>query len=215
MLETNAKKNTIKNIVFDFGDIFIDLDKLASMRLIHEEFPEFTLNQDIINTNNEYEKGIISTTNFIESYKKSLPNISDERLKDIWNAIILKIPTHRLAFIEELSQKGNYELFLLSNTNELHIEQVIKNNGLKSYHRFKNCFNKFYLSHEIKFRKPNRDIFEFVLNDNNIIPGETLFIDDTLEHINTAKQMGFHTWNLIPGKEDITELFSKDYPFKD
>ena len=70
MLETNAKKNTIKNIVFDFGDIFIDLDKLASMRLIHEEFPEFTLNQDIINTNNEYEKGIISTTNFIESYKK-------------------------------------------------------------------------------------------------------------------------------------------------
>lgn len=213
MKKNKEKQNTIKNIVFDFGDIFVDLDKPASMRLILEKQPNFTLTEEIVKINNDYEKGLITTEAFTNSYQKLIPNIDGNTLQEIWNAIILKIPPHRLDFIEDLSSKKEYRLLLLSNTNELHIQQVIKNNSLKNYNRFKKCFDKFYLSHEINLRKPNSNIFEFVLNDNNIIAKETLFIDDTLEHIETAKQLGFHTWNLIPGKEDITELFKKEFPF--
>ncbi|MCX2681352.1 HAD family phosphatase [Galbibacter sp. EGI 63066] len=200
----------IENIIFDFGDVFINLDKEASMRMVLDRYPDFKMTDKIDALNMEYEQGQISTEAFVEAYKKFLPKESDEELKTIWNAIIQDFPEYRLEFIEKLSKEGKYKLFLLSNTNELHIEQVIKNISEERFERFKKCFDKFYLSHEIKLRKPNSSIFEFVLDDNNITARETIFIDDTLEHIQTAKNMGFHTWNLIPGKDDVIHLFNKN-----
>jgi len=100
-------------------------------------------------------------------------------------------------------------LFLLSNTNQLHISWIQHNWGLNRYLEFKNCFNKFYLSHEINLRKPSIEIYEFILNENNLIARETLFIDDLKENTEAANALGIHTWNLIPGQEDVTQLFSK------
>ncbi|MEL4308769.1 HAD-IA family hydrolase [Joostella sp. CR20] len=203
----------IKNIVFDFGDIFIDLDKEAPLKLMLQTYPNFTLTKEISKLNDAYEKGEISTPDFVASYKDFLSEENSETLIHIWNSIILTMPTHRLTFIENLHKQNKYRLFLLSNTNELHIEQVINNIGFETYTQFKNCFEKFYLSHEIHFRKPTANIFDFVLRDNAILAEETLFIDDTKEHIDTAKSLGFYTWNLIPGKEDVTSLFEKDFTF--
>jgi HAD superfamily hydrolase (TIGR01509 family) len=73
---------------------------------------------------------------------------------------------------------------------------------------FKNCFDVFYLSQEIHLRKPNADIFEFVLNENSLTPNECLFIDDTKDNTDTAKKLGFHVWNIDETTEDIINLFN-------
>ena len=97
-------------------------------------------------------------------------------------------------------------MFLLSNTNALHIEYVQKYMGRERFKRFHKLFDGFYLSHEIGMRKPEQVIFEFVLDRNQLKAEETLFIDDTLEHIKSASQMGIRTWHLQVGSESILEL---------
>ncbi|RZW40293.1 MAG: hypothetical protein EX263_13355 [Flavobacteriaceae bacterium] len=122
-----------------------------------------------------------------------------------WNFIIKDFPSYRLDFLKKLSAQHNFNLLLLSNTNELHIEYVKET--VPFYDDFKTQFDQFYLSHEIHFRKPDTDIFEFLLSDNNLSAQECLFIDDTEENIITAKTLGFHTWHLDPVNEDVVTLF--------
>lgn len=204
---------SIKNIIFDFGDIFIDLDKPASMAAILEIAPEFTLDAETTAINMAYEKGELTTDEFVAHYKTLLPAVPENQLKAIWNAIILEMPEYRVDFLEELRNKGQYRLFLLSNTNSLHMEKVLENCGDALFNRFRGLFDQFYLSHEIGLRKPDREIYEFVLTQNDLHPEESLFIDDLEENTRGAEVLGIHTWNLQPGKEDITELFTKNLPF--
>ena len=105
-----------------------------------------------------------------------------------------------------MAKENSYRLFLLSNTNALHIPHVMKIMGNESFERFKNSFEQFYLSHEIQLRKPNHEIFQFVLEQNRLDPQDTLFIDDTKENTDAAKELGINTWNLIVGKEDVVNL---------
>ena len=135
--------------------------------------------------------------------------IPNESLIYAWNAILLDFPKHRLTFLKNLVASKKYRLFLLSNTNELHISWIQKNWGMDLYNDFKNCFEQFYLSHEINFRKPNTDIYNFVLKENSLKATETLFVDDLKENTESAKTLGLHVWNLIPGKEDVIDLLKK------
>ena len=200
--------STIKTIIFDFGDVFINLDKPAIKReLISLGMPE-AISLDMYHIASEYEKGLISTDELIDYFNNKFPNVSTQDFIKAWNSIILDFPEHRLQFIENLASKNTYNLILLSNTNDLHIEQVIENMSLPRYERFKNCFNKFYLSQEIHLSKPSPSIYEFVLSENNLQPNECLFIDDLKENTEAASKLGIHTWNLIPEKDDIIYLFS-------
>ena len=193
----------IKNIIFDFGDIFINLDKQAPIKAFTEL--GLTFRPEIENINNKYEVGAISSQEFVASYKEWLPNCSEQQIIDAWNSILLDFPEFRLNFLKELASNTNYKLFLLSNTNDLHIDWI--KSHVSFYEDFKNQFDVFYLSQEIGYRKPNNDIYEFVLHENNIAAHETLFIDDTTPNTITANQLGIHTWNLQPGKEDVIDLF--------
>ncbi|NQX84461.1 MAG: HAD family phosphatase [Flavobacteriaceae bacterium] len=196
----------IKTIIFDFGDVFINLDKLAIEREIRAlGVPEITLN--MLNKALEYEKGLINSKAFVTYFTDKFPNIEAERFIKAWNAIILDFPEYRLKFIEKLAKANKYKLILLSNTNTFHIEQVIENMTLKRYNRFKACFDLFYLSHEIHLSKPDTKIYEFVLDENNLIAKECLFIDDTKENTDAAAALGINVWNLRPGKDDIINLF--------
>ena len=152
--------------------------------------------------------GLLSTTSFIDFFETKF-QVPSEKLITAWNAILLDFPTHRLKFIQELAKNANYNLFLLSNTNELHISWIQENWGIHLYNTFKNCFGYFYLSHEMKMRKPNAIIFEYILKEHSLVPLETLFIDDTKENTDAAKLLGIQTWNLIPGQDDIIHLFNQ------
>lgn len=195
----------IKNIIFDFGDIFIDLDKMAPFReMARFGFTSLTPEFDSLAKN--YEMGLVTTPEFLNALQYTFPSATKEQLKKAWNSIILNFPEYRLQFIEELRKQDKYRLFLLSNTNALHIAQVQKTMGINDYNRFKGCFEKFYLSHEIKMRKPDAPIYEFVLKENKLQPKQTFFVDDTKENTLSAASLGIKTWNLNVGVEDIIQL---------
>lgn len=196
----------IKNIIFDFGDIFINLDKKATFNEL-EKLGITEISDEMMAVAHQYERGLISTDEFIEFFNKKF-KVAKEDLVFAWNSILLDFPLRRLTFLKELAKSKKYRLFLLSNTNNLHISSVKNSLGTEFYNEFKNCFEQFYLSHEIHFKKPDVAIYEFVLNENNLIAEETLFVDDLKENTDSANTLGIKTWNLIPGQEDITELFT-------
>ncbi len=196
----------IKNLIFDFGDIFINLDKTGAMNNALALFKCSELSTEMIETNMAYEKGLISTNDFINFYSTAYPNLSKQQIIDAWNYILLDFPIHRLEFLEDICTK--YRCFLLSNTNELHINWIKEQWKTPLYNRFKKCFEQFYLSHEIHMRKPDAEIYTFVLTANNLNPEDTIFIDDLSENTKAAQKLGIHTWNLIPESQDVTNLTS-------
>lgn len=195
----------IKTIIFDFGDIFINLDKPATLREM-EKYNVKNISETILNCNLDYEKGMITSADFLKTYASEYGHIEEKELINSWNAILVDFPEYRLDFLKKLSAEKKYKLILLSNTNEIHIQWVQEN--VFFFSEFKDCFDAFYLSHEINFRKPDAAIYEFVLKKHDLNPEECLFIDDTKENTDAAAAMGIHTWNLDPEKEDVVDLFT-------
>ena len=125
-------------------------------------------------------------------------------MKDAWNSMLLDLPESRLDLLRSLN--SNYKLFLLSNTNAIHINSISNTLGEKQWKSFCNLFDKMYLSHEIGVRKPNIEAFQFILKQQKLNPNEVLFIDDSPQHIEGAKKLGIICYHLKDG-EDITTLF--------
>jgi len=197
---------TIKTIIFDFGDVFINLDKQGAMQNAHELFEVDELPEELVAINTLYEQGLISTEEFLDFYTENFPKLSKSEIIDAWNIILKDFPKERLDFIKPLSEEKQYKLILLSNTNDLHIKWIIEN--VPFFNEFKSYFNAFHLSHEINLRKPNADIYEFVLKENHLKPEECLFIDDTKANTDAASKLGIHVWNIDETKQDIIHLFT-------
>ena len=198
----------IKNIILDFGDVLINLDKPATAKaMVQHGFTEVTPNLESLFQN--YEKGLIASSDFLHEVSTHFPKASREDLTQAWNSILLDFPEERLQFIEDLAKENQFKIILLSNTNDLHIECVKEQMGKNRFNRFRNAFDKFYLSYEIGMRKPDSEIFDFVLQENNLVADETFFVDDVKENTDSAVQLGIKVWNLQVGKEDITQLKSK------
>jgi len=195
----------IKTIIFDFGDVFINLDKPATYRELQKldvkELPE-----EILHINKQYEMGLITSDSFINSYINNFSALTPKGIVDAWNSILVDFPKYRYLFIKKLSEEKNFKLILLSNTNEIHTDWIKEK--VPFFEEFKSCFDAFYLSHEINLRKPNSDIFEFVLNKHQLKAEECLFIDDVSENTKTAANLGIHVWNLEPTREDVIDLFT-------
>ena len=197
----------IRNLIFDFGNVFVDLDQEATVRTLMDygvqEIPASLYEAALT-----YEKGGISTAAFVETAQKLLPGLSEEELVTAWNAILLDIPEHRLEFLRALSAATSHKLILLSNSNTLHIEFLTKRWGKERMEQFLANFDSVYFSHEMGMRKPDLEIFEFILSKEHLDPEETFFVDDTKENTDSAARLGLHTWHLKAGQEDIIELHS-------
>lgn len=193
----------IDTIIFDFGDIFINLDKPK----VEEELRKIGLtewNDALKELNHKYEIGHIVENEFLTGFQKQIPTVEVEIIKKAWNSILADFPEYRLEFLETLTTK--YRLFLLSNTDYTHIEEVKRKVGSKFHNRFINCFEKVYYSFEMGMRKPDKYIYKFVVEKHQLDPEKTLFVDDKKENTEAAKNTGLLVWNLQVGKEDVTEL---------
>ncbi|SNR35261.1 HAD family phosphatase [Flavobacterium sp. ov086] len=196
----------IDTIIFDFGDIFINLDKQATMSGL-QKLGMTEWNSEFDRLNLLFETGDISHADFLAGFQKELPNASIEEILEAWNAILADFPLYRLEFLQLLSQK--YRLFLLSNTDSIHIETFENKSGISFYSDFYQCFEKVYFSFEIGMRKPNADVFQYVINKHELSPKRTLFVDDKKENTDAAAALGLHVWNLQVGQEDVVDLFDK------
>ncbi|GEL09535.1 putative hydrolase of the HAD superfamily [Flavobacterium glycines] len=196
----------INTIIFDFGDIFINLDKKATIDgLKNLGLKEW--NADLDQLNIQFEKGNISKDEFLAGFQKQMPNTSIEDILEAWNAILLDFPLHRLEFLQMLSKK--YRLFLLSNTDSIHIDTFEQRVGPSFYSDFYQCFEKVYFSFEMGMRKPDAEIYLSLLNKHELQAKRTLFVDDKKENTDAAAALGIHVWNLQVGKEDVIDLFEK------
>lgn len=198
----------IDTILFDFGDIFINLDKQAPIT----KFKKLGLkewNSELDDLNIQFEIGKISPEEFIAGFQKQMPNASVEAILEAWNSVLLDFPLYRLEFLQLLSQK--YRLFLVSNTDSIHIETFEKKVGASFYTDFYRCFEKVYFSFEMGMRKPNPDIYSQLIKIHELSPKRTLFVDDRTDNTDAAKKLGIHIWNLQVGKEDVVDLFDKNF----
>jgi putative hydrolase of the HAD superfamily len=198
----------IKNIIFDFGDVFINLDKQATIRELYQ-LGVREISDEMIEVYKMYEVGKLSTEEFVTRFTDLFPEISDVDFINAWNAILKDFPLYRFDFLKSLAASKKYRLFLLSNTNDLHISWIQNDWGKELFNEFGSCFEQFYLSHEMHLRKPNADIYEFVLSQNDLKPEETFFIDDTKENTDTAENLGIKVWNINPETEDVVDLLAK------
>ncbi|MES2800291.1 MAG: HAD family phosphatase [Bacteroidota bacterium] len=197
-------------IIFDLGVVIINLSyqltQEAFLALGLENFDEIYSQLAQQSLFDNYETGKIGSQHFINELLRVAPKtISANKIVAAWNAMILNVPVEKIQLLDQLRTKKR--VFLLSNTNDLHMEKVRREWSLVSPAPMSYFFEKIYLSHEIGMRKPNAEIFEFVCSQEGLNPIKTLFIDDTLQHIEGAKSIGLNTVHL-KNSEDLYQLFS-------
>jgi FMN phosphatase YigB (HAD superfamily) len=203
----------IKNIIFDYGNVVFTLDftrsKQAWNDLGIDDADSFYSHKVQDKIFIDFESGDVSAEEFRAYIRKILakPGLTDQQIDDTWNSLLVGVPdgNHELL----LNLKSKYRTFLLSNINPIHYDYIM--NYLKTDFGFEgngHLFEKVYYSHLVGKRKPNAGIFEQVLNENHLDPAETLFIDDSPQNIEGAKQLGLNTY-LMTAPDNIQVLFAR------
>ena len=194
-----------KNIIFDLGGVVLNLDIPRTIKAFENlgvtDFGESYNQLAQTPLFDQFDKGLIDEEAFFAGLKTEFAlSQPTEELVQAWNAMLLDFPGYRLQQL--LAYKQHYRTFLLSNTNETHIKVFEKT--LADAHGAENLadfFHQVYYSCRINRRKPDTEIFEFVLAENGLTAEETIFIDDTIIHVQAAKKVGIHALHLAKGAE--------------
>lgn len=201
------KKTTeAKNLVFDFGGVIYQIDHqkqieafqalgLTDFELYYSHAMQKPLFAD-------FEKGLISEDDFRKEIKGFLKmNLSDNQVDDLWNSILVDYMPESVDLLVRLKER--YRLFLLSNTNSIHYRVYINQFNKKYGYDFNTLFQKTYWSFLTGLRKPEAEIFHFVMKNNSMKREETLFIDDSLQNVDASKKAGMPSLWLKPGRRLI------------
>ena len=199
----------IRNIVFDLGGVLVDLDfkaainglQKAGFANVKEQLQAF----DREGIFQKFELGEMSADEFRSAIREnSTVSLTDEEVDGLWNAMLLEVPREKLELILHL--RGKYMVYLLSNTNSIHWDYVCKNAFNYRGFRVNDYFEETFLSYEMHLAKPNKAIFEKVLHDANLLPEETLFIDDSEANCKAAQEVGIHAHHYHVG-DDLSKIF--------
>ncbi len=202
----------IKNIIFDFGGVLCNIDPGRTEKAFGElGIRAYDTARAISATNGVFEQletGAITPGEFRNRLRPFFPApVSDETFDRAWNALLLDFPEPRLRLLENI--RNHYRIFLLSNSNEIHYRKYAADfSALYDYPDFGTLFEKAWFSFRIGLKKPDPAVFRYVLQDKNLIPEQTLFIDDTCIHTEAARQTGIHAYHLkINDGESVLSLF--------
>ena len=199
----------IKNIVFNLGGVLVDLDfrsainglQEAGFANVKEQLQAF----DRGGIFQKFELGEVNADEFRTAIREnSTVTLTDEEVDTLWNLMLLEIPREKLELILEL--RGKYMVYLLSNTNPIHWDYVCKNAFNYRGFRVNDYFEETFLSFEMHLAKPDKAIFEKVLEEANLLPEETLFIDDSEANCQAAEELGIHTHHYHIG-DDLSKIF--------
>lgn len=201
----------VKNLIFDLGGVIINLEIENTI----QAFADLgrVSREEVLNAMHakpffmDYEKGLISTPQFRNCLRQWInAQVSDDQLDDAWNAMLLDIPKERILLLQQLQSR--YRMFLLSNTNELHLScfaEIVK--SVTGHASLNPYFNKVYYSHEVRMRKPERAIYEHLISENELVPAETFFMDDNLINLEGARQLGIQTFH-VQKPDQLFNLFA-------
>ncbi len=201
----------VQHIIFDLGGVLLNIDYqltenafvaagISNFRELYSQLQQTPLFDDL-------EMGRIGQKEFLDAMHKASPvAITDEQILTAWNAMLLDFPLRRLQILQQL--RMHHDLFLLSNTNIIHeiaFNDILMNT--RSIPSIATFFDRAYFSHRVGLRKPMKEIFQMVIDENGLKPSETLFIDDSPQHIEGAKQVGIQTIYLQKGMTIENDIF--------
>jgi glucose-1-phosphatase len=205
----------LKNLIFDLGDVIVPIDLRAPLR-------NFAMLANMSEANTEalwkqhgiwqtHETGLIDDDTFRAAVREIMNNQpdtpdhwADEVIDTAWNSVLLELPVERIERILELAPR--YRLFLLSNTNAIHIREVNQRLVSLGMPTLEGIFERVFYSHDLKMVKPNPDIFQHVLREANLMPEETAFFDDNAGNINAAAALGIQAVHVVPPKTILDYL---------
>ena len=203
----------IRNLIFDLGGVLLNLDFGKTFQAFEElGIPDFRQYFQQSHSNPlfaDLETGKILPETFYEAFRNATGQpVTNKQIADAWNAMLLDFRIASMDYLATL--KNDYRLFLLSNTNQIHLEAFREIHFQQfAHHDFDSHFEKAWYSHELGLRKPHVECYESVINSHGLHPGETLFIDDTLINIEGALKAGLQTLHLEKGstiEEKLPEL---------
>ena len=198
-----------KTIIFDLGAVILNINYQNTIdeftKLGVKNAATFYSKKVQADLFNQIETGEISSNEFLKALQKETTNANIKQVERVWNAMLLDLPEERLQLIKKL--KNNHTIYLLSNTNAIHIHEFKKQLGSTKWLSFCKLFDKMYLSYELGLRKPDVKIFKYILREQKLKAEEVFFIDDSPQHIASAKKIGLHCHHLLDD-EDIITLFS-------
>ena len=192
-----------QNIIFDLGVVILELDynrtaaAFQALGISHfDTIYSKIKQQDFFD---RFETGHLTNEEFRDTIRKNIPQpVTDQQIDTAWNAMLLSIPPSTLDLLRDIGSKKR--IFLLSNTNHIHIEAftaiIDRQYGFR---KFEQLFEKTYYSCNMGMRKPNADIFDFVVKENHLNIAETLFIDDSPQHVEGARNYGLTALHLHTG----------------
>lgn len=201
----------IKNIIFDYGNVIFEIDfkrtqeALAQLGITNST--EFFAHKSHHNLFNDFETAAISPAQFRDGIRRAAVNnnLTDEAIDSAWNSLLIGVPPGIHEVLLKVKQK--YRTFLLSNNNETHYNYIVdylkKEFGMVDN---SSLFEKAYYSQQMYLRKPNVEIFESVIKENKLNPAETLFIDDSPQHIEGAKVAGLHTLLMTKHPRELEQV---------
>lgn len=211
-LDAMTEIKNIDTILFDLGGVLLDV---SYERTVAAFKANGVANFDALYTQakqdhlfDQFEVGAISPSEFRDEVRaRTGIGLSDEAINDSWNAILGTLPQERVQMIERLKER--YQVLLLSNTNAIHVEAfstlIHEQNGIAD---FKSLFHGAYYSNEIGMRKPNEEVFNYVLEKHDASPNSTLFIDDTQHHVDGSIAAGLNGYFLDLSKEDVVKAMT-------
>jgi putative hydrolase of the HAD superfamily len=195
--------NQIKNIIFDLGGVLINLDFEKTFRAFEalgvKDFPNYFQQSHSNPLFAQLEKGEITPAIFYEQFRLATGvDATDEAIAHAWNAMLLDFRNDSIQYLKQVG--GQYRVFLLSNTNQIHFEAF---NAIYKqqfgYNDFDSHFEKAWYSHEMSLRKPDVECFNAVMEHHSLRGDETLFVDDTAINISGAEKAGMGTCLLAKG----------------
>lgn len=207
----------IKNIIFDLGGVLFNINYHKTITAFEDlgisNFDAIYSQAKQTDLFDLFETGRITEDHFVSELKKQLPeHINHKEIVKAWNAMLLNLPIERIKFLKNI--RTHYNIVLLSNTNETHITAfekiILEQNGLENLDLL---FDKVYYSSRIKLRKPNAECFHYVLNDSKFSTNETLFFDDSIQHIEGSMAVGIKALH-VDNSKTILDFFDADYKLK-
>ncbi|MCO5232108.1 MAG: HAD-IA family hydrolase [Chitinophagales bacterium] len=198
--------DNIQALIFDLGNVILPLENEKDwwqthfLSIFHSPEKVIQLKDDLFFV--YYEKGILDTSSFLKTIEPLLlPSFSVNDIYERWNSLLKDIPMHRIHFLNHL--KSKYKLYLLSNTNEIHLEYIFQKYGQNI---FQDIFDDCFYSYQLKMVKPDSEIYQTLLDAHQLIANECLFMDDKQSNLDGASGLGIQTQIISPDQDIVHVL---------
>jgi putative hydrolase of the HAD superfamily len=184
----------IKCVIFDLGDVIVDLD---FSRFFNEVItpsplykPQSNIYLEFFRQSDIYHQGKITDAEFFKQSSELLEigeELSQKQFFEAFNSMISDLNYDVVEIVKEIRQYNSVKIMCMSNINASHWKYLKRQNW-----DIWQLIDEFILSHEIQMTKPDPEIYKYAIKKARCKPKEIIFIDDGLNNVRAALELGFN-----------------------